>query len=533
MQIQLPALLASTEPFTLSYHVRIAPVLSTTAAISTTLDLVNQAWIQSVALPPLLTNDPATVAPMDATRLAVTPLGAYYPCMGIPDSECAALQALYVSTNGALWTNHSGWFVSNEPCTWYGISCRQDGDGRLHVTALDLAHNQLQGTIPATLALLSQLERLDLADNALNGIIPPSIGELANLTALNLSENQLVGALPTELGQLAALRTLYLFDNNFSGDLPATLVNLTQLEKLYYQSTQLCPTQDTALLIWLETVATLAGTSSADCRYVDDTAKPLVLIYAGLDNNLSGEWGRLVNNIEKGTRDDDFTVKLLIDAFGDNNSYEFLIKQDNDITCPSLVTGFLECGRYRLGSTLRTQVEDTAQRDLLTTFIINALYEHPNATQVILSVVGHGAGWGANALPAQPRGWTEQNGTFTDIAGGMLWDDTAGAGAPASRSLSTKALGEALRQVKAITGRSIDLLYLDACSMAMVEVAYEVRDSVNFLLASENTKWATFPYDELLPAVAGGLDAKTLGERWLDTETALLRRVPGWTSPSR
>ena len=136
-----------------------------------------------------------------------------------------------------------------------------------------------------------------------------------------------------------------------------------------------------------------------------------------------------------------------------------------------------------------------------------------------MSLVGHGAGWGANGLPAQPKTWTEQGEEIVDIQGGMLWDDTPGDGITETQSLSTRALGSALRQVKAATGKSIDLLYLDACSMAMVEVAYEVRDSVNYLLASENTKWATFPYDRLLPLVGTMADGRTLGEQWLQTES--------------
>jgi hypothetical protein len=108
----------------------------------------------------------------------------------------------------------------------------------------------------------------------------------------------------------------------------------------------------------------------------------------------------------------------------------------------------------------------------------------------------------------------------------MLWDDTAGDGALASRSLSTRALGEALAQVRDITGKGIDLLYLDACSMAMAEVAYEVRESVGYLLATQNTKWATFPYDRLLPEVATAPDMQTLGARWLAIETAFLEPVP-------
>ncbi len=527
VQVDLATIPGEAMPLVVTFQAQISTSLAITSpTIPPTSELRNQAILYSDGASPLLSDDPTTVALADATLLTITPLGAYYPCMAIPDSECAALQALYRQTNGALWKNQQGWFATTDPCTWYGLTCTTDEDGRSHISEIALADNLLQGTIPANFEQLPWLQRLDLSRNTLAGIIPETLGNLSQLVYLNLSDNGLVGELPSLLGNLKLLRALYLFGNNFSGDLPSSLRNLEQLETLYLQSTQLCIPTDPLLQEWLNSVTTVTPPVADECRRIDESVKPLVLVYAGLDNNLSAEWGRLINNLEAGTNTDAFTVKLLIDGYGENNSYEFLLQHDMDPTCPSLVTGFLECNRYRRGVTLRNQSEDTAQRDLLATFIINALYEQPNASQVILVLVGHGSGWGANGLPAQPRGWTEQNGLFTDIAGGMLWDDTSGDGALASRSLSTRALGEALAQAKLVTGKGIDLLYLDACSMAMAEVAYEVHDSVDYLLASENTKWATFPYDQLLPHVADGLDAATLGSRWLDTETALLNRLP-------
>ena len=49
------------------------------------------------------------------------------------------------------------------------------------------------------------------------------------------------------------------------------------------------------------------------------TEKPLVLIYAVLDNNLDSGWDLLVNNIERGVRDD-ADVRLMVNALGLDNA---------------------------------------------------------------------------------------------------------------------------------------------------------------------------------------------------------------------
>lgn len=471
-------------------------------------------------------------------------------CLDISDEECDALNLLFIQTQGVSWTNNSGWFSSPKPCDWYGITCRTI-DKTTHIERIDLSWNHLQGSIPmeigklsglrlldlsenqledslpVSLSNLSQLQFLDLSNNQLGGKIPAEIGNLSQLKVLNLSENKLAGQLPDTLGNLTMLESFHLFENGFSGDLPLTLPALTKLHNLKFQNTHLCIPNDQALEKWLDGIYYLSRTTASDCQSVNQTPRPLVLIYAVLDNDLSSEWGRLVNNAEQGVRSGAFDVKLMVDAKGTNNSYEYTLEQNSDENCPSLVTGDFDCDRYQWRRTLRQSLENSAQRDALISFVTNALIEYPESSHVVLSLVGHGSGWGANALPIQPKGWRELSEVITDTMGGMLWDDVGSDGVTETRSLSTQALGSALRQIKAQTGRTIDLLYLDACSMAMAEVAYEVRGTVQTLLASENTKWATFPYDLLLPSVETMSDGRTLGERWIDAEVRILQQSPG------
>ncbi|MFG1691470.1 putative Ig domain-containing protein [Gemmatimonadota bacterium] len=152
----------------------------------------------------------------------------------IPQTECQALVALYESTNGAGWTNSTGWLESLTPCGWSGVRCDAGS-----VTRVDRAGNQLTGSIPAELRNLSNLTSLGLDNNQLTGPIPSELGMLENLTDLDLSENQLTGPIPDELGNLSALSDLLLYDNRLSGPIPASLNNLPKLWRMYLYLNQL------------------------------------------------------------------------------------------------------------------------------------------------------------------------------------------------------------------------------------------------------------------------------------------------------
>ena len=62
--------------------------------------------------------------------------------------------------------------------------------------------NNLHGSLPpVALGKLTGLRTLDLASNELNGSIPASIGKLKQLTALDLSGNLLHRAHPAQIGR--------------------------------------------------------------------------------------------------------------------------------------------------------------------------------------------------------------------------------------------------------------------------------------------------------------------------------------------
>jgi Leucine-rich repeat (LRR) protein len=154
----------------------------------------------------------------------------------IPTLECEALESLYNSTHGDIWTNNDGWLVTYTPCStpWFGVTCSGG-----HVTELDLRLNQLTGSIPPELGELSSLLELNLSNNEISGSIPPELGNLSSLHTLWLSNNQLTGGIPPELGGLSSLWYLFLEHNQLTGNIPPELGNLSGVQFLFLSTNQL------------------------------------------------------------------------------------------------------------------------------------------------------------------------------------------------------------------------------------------------------------------------------------------------------
>ena len=146
---------------------------------------------------------------------------------GSAQSDREALIALYNSTGGSGWTNNDGWDSAQGLDTWFRVTLR---NGR--VVGLDLADNNLRGTLPAKLATLTELASLDLSGNQLRGMIPPELRGLTALESLDLSANRLSNAIPLELGDLSSLNVLHLNDNRLNGPIPPELGDLGFLREL-------------------------------------------------------------------------------------------------------------------------------------------------------------------------------------------------------------------------------------------------------------------------------------------------------------
>jgi hypothetical protein len=147
--------------------------------------------------------------------------------------DSLALVALYDSTNGDNWTNHTNW-KTDSVSTWYGVTV---DTGR--VISLSLNINNLSGTIPSSIGNLSSLRTLNFASNQITGSIPPEIGNLSNLEYLILTSNQITGSIPPEIGNLSNLKHLYLTDNQITGSIPPEIGNLDNLERLILNDNQI------------------------------------------------------------------------------------------------------------------------------------------------------------------------------------------------------------------------------------------------------------------------------------------------------
>lgn len=79
----------------------------------------------------------------------------------------------------------------------------------LFVDFIDLSLNQLTGSIPTSIALLTSLENLSLAFNEFKTTIPPVLGRMSSLKSLNLRSSGVLHHIPTDLGYLSNLGTLW------------------------------------------------------------------------------------------------------------------------------------------------------------------------------------------------------------------------------------------------------------------------------------------------------------------------------------
>jgi len=251
---------------------------------------------------------------------------------------------------------------------------------------------------------------------------------------------------------------------------------------------------------------------------LDEESDTLVLLYINGDNDLAPYIHDLVRKVHGGAINPEITVVMVLDWPGAGNSRRYRVDGQGVTTC-DFAEDYTCKGRYVLEQNVEAFPEDLGDPANLSQFIAEASAEYPDAKRVALALVGHGGGWSPNLLAGQPQG---HGGKPDDELGGLLWDNYTGNGP--GNSLSTLDLQQALSSAVASTGRKIDLLYLDACLMGMWEVAHEVRNEVNYLLASQSWSWTSFAYDAHLLNIRNAQSVRQIGEAWIQNEAAILRR---------
>lgn len=108
------------------------------------------------------------------------------------------------------------------------------------------------------------------------------------------------------------------------------------------------------------------------------------------------------------------------------------------------------------------------------------------------------ANWAAINYPAKKYLlviWNHGGGFRSlNLAKDIAWDDTNG-----GDKITMSELEDALSTISAQIGGKVDILGMDACFMAMTEVAYQIKDYADILVTSEESEpEGGWPYDTIL-----------------------------------
>jgi hypothetical protein len=230
------------------------------------------------------------------------------------------------------------------------------------------------------------------------------------------------------------------------------------------------------------------------------------MVYLAGDNNLSDAGETDLSEMKKVGSTNDVNIIAEFDRIGDEaHSKRYYVQQDNLQEVADL------------GET------DAGDPNVLKDFIDWAADNYP-AERYALILWNHGGGWEPSSIDtiAQEVGTkeysrsegTERSGTPLRRAffrstmeqifslespeeRAICSDDGSG------HSLDTVELGKVLDLAVDILGQPIDLLGMDACLMSNLEVAYQAREYVKYIVASEeNEPFDGWPYNNVLARVA-------------------------------
>ncbi len=212
------------------------------------------------------------------------------------------------------------------------------------------------------------------------------------------------------------------------------------------------------------------------------------MVYMAGDNNLDGAALRDIAEMAKAGSTKAVHILVQLDRIEDQKTWRFRITPGG---------GFKKDCIETLSET------NTGDPQVLYGFCQWALQNYP-ADRYALILWNHGSGWWeeAKSRAAGPAGRRPHRPlfrhTFPQAHRSICYDDTSGGDALDNRELRVVLAG-----VCALLSRKIDLLGMDACLMNMVEVAWQLRDSVQVIVGSEiEEPFDGWPYAEILSRLA-------------------------------
>lgn len=118
------------------------------------------------------------------------------------------------------------------------------------------------------------------------------------------------------------------------------------------------------------------------------------------------------------------------------------------------------------------------------------------AERTLVVLWNHGAGWWEGGTdPGAARGGPGAG--AADLMKGICFDDLSG------NHITNFQLRKALLEIKAVLGKPVDVLGMDACLMQMIEIAGELRGAADHVVAAEDVEPGKgWPYDRVARLLA-------------------------------
>lgn len=183
------------------------------------------------------------------------------------------------------------------------------------------------------------------------------------------------------------------------------------------------------------------------------------LLFLNGHNNLSSQGEMNLKAMEKIGSNESVNFVVEWGQSGNEQTHRLLVEKstnDQEITSPILMS---------------LKDHDMGNYQNLIDFVKWGVDNFP-AKHYFVAVWSHGSGWHLKSLNLKKM---NTSAVITDIS----YDDVT------ENEITTEQLGIAMGEIKNYIGRNIDVYGSDACLMQMIEVASEMKNSVNYIVGSE------------------------------------------------
>ena len=131
-----------------------------------------------------------------------------------------AMALMYCEFNGDNWLEGELWVSELHECDWYTM-IGVDPCGRHEQYQIIRNYGQqMRGTLPPEISMVSTLWEITLSDNLLSGTIPDDFRKLSELDTFSLSFNLFKGSIPDFMWQFEDMVHMDLAYNFFTGTIP-------------------------------------------------------------------------------------------------------------------------------------------------------------------------------------------------------------------------------------------------------------------------------------------------------------------------